>query len=426
MAEASGAQGYAAQDSFNTQTIKGFPVLGIGNGITNSLYNLSATGLTHDITAIVDAGGNIYNLTFTNTIVGVAPNWTLLNKLTIEGHGNYEITTVPTVGAGGVSTMSIRIKDTDSTPKVGARIIGKWDGLFGLEQTLEIQTISTPIEKELAKDSTKVLEIEVEYASQFAGITAYNIVPDKSLHFIGVKAGPNNGDTFNSSTGTWGNLALNGVNQTYTQFIQLEGTEHEQFTTKTIDIPLSWTLSGNQFIRVALIGGYATPVAYKSIKFRIKEIEEKTHTESNAADNNTIFKLDGTLFKAQISNTNTELGAMGGVHKSDGDEYISFKTGKTKNEAIAELIKDGYSDNVQVWKGTLDGFIGANHTVKDPKNNNRFFQIQEVTNNLNQGNSAMTLAEISPEGLITVNTLQGETGTDTLQGATGSDILRGQ
>jgi len=400
MASSTDANGYAATNSFNTQTVQGFSVLGIGLGVTNSLYNLSASGKTHDITNVVDNGANKLTLTFTNEFTGVAPVWTIAGgtKLFIENRGVFEITIAATVGAAGVSTVQIRVQDTGSTPKTGDRIIGNINLLFALEQTLKIP--STQTVKDFERNSAFILQLEIEYASQFYDGTLFGITRDNGVHFIGIKAGPAGGDTFNGQA--WENLATNGVNTEMTQVIGIPETEHEQFQTFKLDIPLDWDSSLTTFeeIHVALIGGYAKAVIYKSINYTITNVTDNKHTEPNVTDNNTSIVLSGTLFKAQTVGPNTEYGAMGGVLDVDGNEHIIFDIAKAKNEVIAELIKDGYDENLQIWKGVLDGYIGENHIIIDPKNFDRTFQIQEVTNNLNDSSSQIMCVEIRPEGVI--------------------------
>lgn len=391
----SGAQGYAAQDKFNNQTINGDSCLGIGEGITNSSFSLSATGLTHNITAILDTGaGNIYTLTFTASVV--APAWTILNSLIIQPRGNFEITGAPTLPAGGLSTVNVRIKDTDSTPRVGDRIIGIWDNLFVLEQTLEFP--AGMVDREVEKSTTQLLEIEVEYASQISGITAYNIVPDESLHFIGIKVGAAPYDAYNGVK--WQDTG-NGVNTTYTQFLQLEGTNHNVFTKKTFEITLDWSLVGSQLVRLALIGGYATPMVYKSIIVRIKDVDEAKTVLSNVANNSTSFSLSGTLFKGQGTSDNLEFMAMGGLLEPGGVAHLTFDpSAKSKNASLADLIKTQYADNCQIWRGKVEGTLDGSEILKDPKNHDRTFQIQEVTNNINDQNSDIMAVEIVPSGVI--------------------------
>jgi len=424
MSSSTDANGYAATNSFNTQTVQGFSVLGIGLGVTNSLYNLSASGKTHNITNVVDNGANKLTLTFTNEFTGVAPVWTIAGgtKLFIENRGVFEITITATVGAGGVSTVQIRVQDTGSTPKTGDRIIGNINLLFALEQTLKIP--STQTVKDLERNSAFILQLEIEYASQFYDGTVFGITRDNGVHFIGIKAGPVGGDTFNGQA--WENLAINGVNTEMTQVIGIPETEHEQFQTFKLDIPLDWDSSLTTFeeIHIALIGGYAKAVIYKSINFTITNVTDNKHTELNVTGNNTNIVLSGTLFKAQTVGPNTEYGAMGGVLDVDGNEHILFDGAKAKNEVIAELIKDNYDDTLQVWKGLLNGYVGENHIIIDPKNFDRTFQTQEVTNNLNDNTSQIMCVEIRSFGLI--GTLQGQTASDTLQGESVSDTLRSQ
>jgi len=271
MTSGTDANGYAATDSFNTQTVQGFSVLGIGLGVTNSLYNLSASGKTHNITNVVDNGANKLTLTFTNEFTGVAPGWTIAGgtKLFIENRGVFEITISASVGAAGVSTVQIRVQDTGSTPKTGDRILGNIDLLFVLEQTLKIP--STQTVKDFERNSAFILELDIEYASQFYDGTVFGITRDKGVHFIGIKAGPLAGDTFNGNA--WENLAINGINTEMTQVIGIPDTDHEQFETFKLTIPLDWDSSLTTFeeIHIALLGGYAKAVIYKST-FSVGEI----------------------------------------------------------------------------------------------------------------------------------------------------------
>ena len=95
---------------------------------------------------------------------------------------------------------------------------------------------------------------------------------------------------------------------------------------------------------------------------------------------------------------------MGGVLDSTGNEHILFGSGsKQKNDYLADLIKEEYDDNVQVWKGKINGNYFGEEIIKDPKNFNRTFQIQECTINVNQSDTNVTMVEIRPSGLEGLN-----------------------
>jgi len=158
------------------------------------------------------------------------------------------------------------------------------------------------------------------------------------------------------------------------------------------------------YIGLMALNGQASLVdviSYNSVKVWISGKSEETNTTAIEADY--VSSLNVEFFHSDsYSGNNDEFIAVNTIYDdATPKEHInSWQQDGATADNLQDIIQGNlvaaYTDNSQIWRGTLKGDLNIGNAVKDPLNVNRVFQIQKITKNLTNEFNNVSMIEILP------------------------------